>query len=112
MSKIHSVWLFITVTNKGGMAVDEVVQLYIRSDESEFEVRNYRLCGFKRVSLKAGESKTVEITLPESAYEVVDNSGKRFVAGGSYSLWAGISQPDELSQKLGKPACIKLSISK
>ncbi|MBE6760255.1 MAG: glycoside hydrolase family 3 protein [Ruminococcaceae bacterium] len=102
----------VTVTNKGGVDVDEVVQLYIRSDESEFEVRNHRLCGFKRVSLKAGESKTVELVLPESAYEVVDNSGKRFVAGGSYSLWAGISQPDELSQKLGKPACIKLSISK
>ena len=102
----------VTVTNKGGVDVDEVVQLYIRSDESEFEVRNHRLCGFKRVSLKAGESKTVELVLPESAYEVVDNNGKRFVAGGSYSLWAGISQPDELSQKLGKPACIKLSISK
>ncbi len=102
----------VTVTNKGGVDVDEVVQLYIRSDESEFEVRNHRLCGFKRVSLKSGESKTVELVLPESAYEVVDNSGKRFVAGGSYSLWAGISQPDELSQKLGKPACIKLSISK
>ncbi len=102
----------VTVSNKGGMDVDEVVQLYIRSDESEFEVRNYRLCGFQRVSLNAGESKTVELVLPESAYEVVDNSGKRFVAGGNYTLWAGVSQPDELSQKLGKPACIKLSVTK
>ncbi len=102
----------VTVTNKGAVDVDEVVQLYIRSDESEHEVTNTRLCGFKRISLKAGESKTVELVLPKCAFEVVDDSGKRFVAGGSYSLWAGISQPDGLSQKLGKPECIKLTVNK
>ena len=102
----------VTVTNKGGFDVDEVVQLYIRSDESEFEVRNTRLCGFRRVNLAKGESKTVELELDDSAFEVVDNDGRRFIAGGKYTLYAGISQPGAKSRELGKPECIRLSIEK
>ena len=100
----------VTLTNKGEYDVDEVVQLYIRSDESEFEVRNTRLCGFKRVSLKKGETVSVQLELEDSAFEVVDNDGRRFIAGGKYSLFAGVSQPDEISRKLGKPECIKLTV--
>ncbi len=102
----------VALTNKGGFDVDEVVQLYIRSEESEFEVVNTRLCGFKRVALKAGETVTVELKLEESAFEVVDNDGKRILPGGRYSLYAGVSQPDEKSRQLGRPECIKLELTK
>ncbi|MBE6753324.1 MAG: glycoside hydrolase family 3 protein [Ruminococcaceae bacterium] len=101
----------VTVTNKGEYAVDEVVQVYIRSEESEHEVLNTRLCGFKRVSLARGESKKVQIKIAPSAFEVVDNDGRRFVPGGEYSIFAGISQPDELSFRLGKPRCKKLTVN-
>ena len=102
----------VKLTNKGGYDVDEVVQIYIRSEESEFEVRNTRLCGFERVSLKAGESVSAELTIDDSAFEVVDNDGNRIVPGGKYTVYAGISQPDEISRRLGKPECIRLEINK
>ena len=59
-----------------------------------------------------GETKTVTFTLDDSVFEVVDESGRRFIPGGKYSLFAGVSQPDEISEKLGKPRCIKLETRK
>ena len=102
----------VTLSNKGDFDVEETAQLYIRSEDSPFEVRNTRLCRFERVALSKGETKTVTFTLDDSLFEVVDESGRRFIPGGKYSLFAGVSQPDEISEKLGKPRCIKLETRK
>ena len=58
-----------TVKNNGTVDTDEVVQVYIKDLDSPLAVRNYSLCGFKRVSLKAGEEKSVEFTI--SKMEIV-----------------------------------------
>lgn len=86
----------VTVTNSGNSDTDEVVQLYMK-DTSEFAVPNVSLCGFKRVHLKKGETVTVEITVPESAFEAVDNEGKRAVYGKKFTLYADVQQPAENS---------------
>ncbi len=111
-AKLDGDTVTVTLSNSGKTDVDEVVQLYIRSEDDANEVRNHRLCGFKRVTVKAGGSVECKLTLEPSAFDVVDDKGVKYAAKGSFTLWAGVSQPDELSGKLGAPACIKLSLTK
>jgi beta-glucosidase len=61
------------VRNTGRMAGEEVVQFYIKSDGPQ-------LTGFRRVSLKPGERKTVQFTFPQ-------------VKPGTYQVFVGGGQP-------------------
>ncbi len=101
----------ITVTNKGNCDTEDVVQLYIKG-YSENSVYNYSLCGFKRVSLAKGETKTVELKIPESAFEVVNAEGERVVEGNKFTLYAGTSQPDPLSENLTGTKTVSVDIMK
>lgn len=101
----------VTVTNNGSCTAEDVVQFYIKS-YSEDAVPNHSLCGFRRVSLEKGESKTVEISLPESAFETVDAQGVRSVKSGEFTLYAGTSQPDALSCRLNGRECLKVTINR
>ena len=100
----------LKVTNTGNCDTEDVVQIYIKG-YSENAVRNHSLCGFKRVSLKKGETKTVEIPISQSAFEVVDNNGVRKIEGNEFTIFAGTSQPDELSEKLTGSKCLALKIT-
>ncbi|MDE7194052.1 MAG: glycoside hydrolase family 3 C-terminal domain-containing protein, partial [Oscillospiraceae bacterium] len=60
----------VTVANVGDRFTEDVLQLYI-SSETEGAPR-CSLCGFKRISLNAGESATVTLPLDDSAFEIVD----------------------------------------
>lgn len=82
----------VTVSNNGNFDTDEVVQLYMK-DTSEFAVPNVSLCGFKRIHVKKGETVIVEIAVPESAFEAVDNEGRRAVYGKKFTLCADVQQP-------------------
>ena len=100
----------VKVSNKGGYDTDEVVQLYIKVNGSANAVRNHTLCGFRRVHLAKGESKVLTFTLPRTAFEVVDDTGASIIDSNSFTLYAGVSQPDELSVKLAKSPCLKTEI--
>ena len=50
--------------NEGNMPADEVVQLYVSRPESKVEWPAKELKAFKRVSLNAGETKTVTLEIP------------------------------------------------
>ena len=102
---------YVTVENKGSRDTEDVIELYIK-DTCEYAVPNHSLCGFERVSLKAGEKKTVEIAVPERAFTAVDNDGTRKVFGSTFTLYAGVCQPDELSQKLSGTKCAAVEIKK
>ena len=102
----------VTIGNTGAFDTDEVVQLYVRDLESPDEVKNHRLCGFRRVSLAAGERRTVTIPVDKNAFTVVRADGSRTEGSGNYRLWAGVCQPDEYSQKLCGTSCLCLNIQK
>ena len=53
-----------TLTNKGGMTADEVVQLYVARPDAKVEWPAKELKAFDRVSLAAGETKTVTLEIP------------------------------------------------
>ncbi len=90
----------VSLKNQGQTDTDEVVQVYIKDLESDLAVRNFSLCGFQRVSLKAGEEKSVELTVPNQAMSVVDEKGERHVDSRKFKLFVGTSQPDAKSREL------------
>ena len=58
----------VRVTNTGGRAGKEVVQLYVRDLESSVARPVRELKAFAKVSLEPGESRTVTLTLDGSAF--------------------------------------------
>jgi beta-glucosidase len=69
-----SIKVNVDVTNTGKKDGEEVVQLYVKHLDSKVDRPIQELKGFKRVSIDAGQSKTVEIALPAKliAYWDVD----------------------------------------
>lgn len=95
----------VSVSNEGSYDTDEVIQLYIKDNSSKWAARNYKLCGFKRIHIKKGTSMTVSIELTKDAFEVVDGAGRRYVDSDSFTLYAGVHQPDTLSEALAGTGC-------
>ena len=54
----------VKVENEGSMPADEVVQVYVNRPESKVEWPVKELKAFQRVSLNAGETKTVTLEIP------------------------------------------------
>ena len=63
-SKKDVVKVTFNLTNKGGMSADEVVQLYVSRPEATVEWPVKELKAFDRVTLAAGETKTVTLEIP------------------------------------------------
>lgn len=100
----------VVIENTGNFDTDEVVQFYIK-DTSEDAVPNHSLCGFERVSLKKGEKKTVQVKINRSSFEVVHEDGSRSVDGKSFTLYAGVSQPDEKSCRLTGTSPVSVTVN-
>ncbi|MCQ2407857.1 MAG: glycoside hydrolase family 3 C-terminal domain-containing protein [Oscillospiraceae bacterium] len=99
----------VNITNTGDHTTDDVVQFYIQDDSSD-ACPYPKLCGFRRVSLEPGEQQTVSLEIPQSAFESVDSSGIRAVRGTRFTLYAGTSQPDTLSETLTGVSCVSASM--
>jgi beta-glucosidase len=63
-AKKDVVTVTFTLANKGGMAADEVVQVYVARPEATVEWPVKELKAFDRVTLAAGETKTVTLEIP------------------------------------------------
>jgi beta-glucosidase len=62
------------------------------------------------VNLKKGEEQQIQIKVPPAAFEVIDDSGHRFIDSSSFTLYAGVSQPDKLSSQLTGCECTSIDI--
>ena len=102
----------VTVENKGSRATDEVIQLYIRDAASSDAPVNPILCGFRRVSLAAGEKKQLQIPIDPAALTVVTASGQRIPGSGSWMLYAGTGQPDPRTRELTGKTALSTQIHK
>ena len=89
-----AVTLTIPVENVGKRAGTEVVQVYLRrTADTEGPVKTLR--GYARVTLKAGESQQVRITLGEEELETFDPSTNEMrVLPGQYEIFYGNSSAD------------------
>lgn len=100
----------VTLTNRGGTAVEEVVQLYIKDSKSPLAVKNYSLCAFRRVALAAEETVKTTLKVQAAALEAVDEQGRRVLDSDAFTLYAGISQPDQRSIQLMQSSPVELLI--
>jgi beta-glucosidase len=85
----------VDVTNTGKRAGDEVVQLYARHVGSAVSRPNRELRGFKRISLKPGEHRTVRFDLPASSLAYWDESTHAWnLEGDTVAVEVGASSAD------------------
>ncbi len=83
----------VQVTNSGERDGDEVVQLYL-TDEKASTPRPIRsLEGFKRISLKKGESQTVEFKIEPRQLSMINDKNKLVVEPGYFTISVGGKQP-------------------
>lgn len=95
------------ISDRDGECVAEV---YVKQNGSKLAPTNPSLCGFGRVSVKAGETVTVSIPMAEKALLAADNDGKWVKDADSYTLYIGQCQPDAYSLELTgtKPVILEI----
>ena len=78
--------------NAGKLAGDEVAQVYLSFPAAPgMPVRALR--GVRRITLNAGESRTLHFDLTPRDLSSVTEAGERIVAAGAYHLSVGGGQP-------------------
>jgi len=87
----------VQVTNRGAMAVEEVVQLYANDPVASISRPVAELRGFARVALKPGQSRTVRFTLTPEQFAFW-RDGKWIIEAGDIRLMAGASSADLKSE--------------
>ena len=98
--KGDAVALTFTLKNTGRVDGTETAQVYFRrTADKEGPLKT--LCGYQQVSLKAGQTRTVTITLPKKQLESWDaqTNTMRFVPG-QYQLMVGSSSADNALLKI------------
>ena len=101
----------VSIKNEGSVDIEEVIQIYIKDNESALAVRNHSLCAFKRVALKAGEEVRVILPVSGKAFMEYNEEGKRVLDSKNFTLYAGVSQPDEHSVKLCGVKPVKMEVA-
>ena len=96
-----NVTLTLTVKNTGNVDGIETAQVYYRRTADK-EGPQKTLCAYLQVSLKAGESRTVSISLPKKQLESWDaQSNTMRFQRGEYMFMVGPSSADSDVQKVG-----------
>jgi beta-glucosidase len=89
----HTISVKVSVSDTGSRAVDVVVPVYASQPVSAVLVPAKRLAGFTRVSLAAGQSRTVTVTFPTRVLGVVQGdvaaSGPPTLEHGDYVFSTG-----------------------
>ena len=101
----------VRAANRGSVATDDVIQVYVKDTQSPFAVPNHSLCAFARVSLKAGESREIQLTVADNAFYAVNDNGEFVADSDKYTLYVGTGQPDRRTKELTGKECIKLGVA-
>jgi beta-glucosidase len=84
----------VDVENAGQRAGDEIVQVYVSDVLTSVTWVNKALKGFARVHLAPGEKRTVTISLPWEAFQIVNAEGQSVVEPGDFEILVGPSSRD------------------
>ncbi len=102
--------LSVDVTNSGKTDGEEVVEVYISNKAAATPVPEIALAGFKKVFLKAGETKKVEVLLKSDGFTAIDKDYNRIVEPGKYIIYTGGQQPGNNVPK-GQQVAAELEIT-
>ncbi len=89
-----SVTVSVPVRNTGTRAGDETVQLYVHQLVGSVTRPVKELKGFERVTLAAGESKTVSFTLTPETFRMWNIAMQRVVEPGAFEIMVGGNSVD------------------
>ena len=89
----------VTVTNTGGRDGEEIVQLYLRDMVRSITPPVKELKGYKRVALKAGESKTVTFEIGIDDLKFYNSSLDYVAEPGEFTVMIGGNSRDVKSAK-------------
>ena len=93
----ESLTVSVEVTNQGPAAAEEVVQLYIHQRHGSASRPVRELKGFERISLDAGETRTVRFTLGPAELRYWNAASRDWVQDPStFDVWVGGSSAAEL----------------
>jgi beta-glucosidase len=85
----------VRVKNNGAKAGAEVVQVYVNQNKSELKRPEKELKSFKKVFLKPGESKMVELSLDEDSFKYFHDTRNEWVhEAGKYTILLGAASDD------------------
>ncbi len=92
----ESIILTFDLKNTGNVSADEVAQVYLSPTKDDQHIRPIQLQGFSRVSLKAGESKTVKMKLYTDQFGYYSHEGQRQwnIQPGTFTVKIGASSTD------------------
>ena len=92
LEKNKEIAVSVSVTNTGKRNGEEVVQLYVKSIDSTIQQPIKALKAFQRVALKAGETKTVALTLKAKNLEYWNTNKQQFeLEKGQIEIQVGIA---------------------
>jgi beta-glucosidase len=100
IGKNEKVNISFTVTNTGSQDGADVAQIYVRDELSSVTRPIKELKAFQRVSLKAGETKTVTLELVPKDFEFLDINMKPVIEAGDFTIMVGNSSNDKDLQKV------------
>jgi beta-glucosidase len=94
-----SLTVSVNVTNSGTRAGDEVVQLYVRDDAASVTRPVKMLKGFRRISLRSGERRTVSFMLRPQDLAFYDRQMRYVVEPGTFTVWVAGSSVEGQSAR-------------
>lgn len=103
-----SVRVKASISNTGKETGDEVVQLYL-SNPRDLTTPIRSLKGFKRITLKPGETQDIEFILSSKELSVVTPSGSSVPMSGEITISLGGGQPTK--ESIAQKRCVQQEIS-
>ena len=94
INKTDSIKVSCTIKNTGGVAGDEVIQLYIHDVLASVSQPVMQLKGFQRIHLNAGELKEVSFMITPQMLSLLDKDLKTVVEPGDFRIMIGASSRD------------------
>lgn len=103
--------LFVSakLENTGLIDTEDVLEIYADNPGNENAPLNARFIGCRRFFCKAGESIEVKLEVSAERLMVVDENGE-LVPGGETYIYAGLGQPDKLTEKLYGSKCAEIKL--
>ena len=93
VAKGKKLTLNVRVTNTGKKDGEEVVQLYVSTQNKNILAPIQALKGFQRIYLKAGQSKLIRFTITPDQLSLVDKEGKMYQPKEKMNISVGGGQP-------------------
>lgn len=92
----------VDVKNTGDMDGDEVVQVYVKNMDAPGHQPIHSLKAYKRIHLKSGESREVQLPLRQDAFAYINDKGEKGYEPGRVEIFVGGGQPGFVENGISK----------